>query len=62
MQCHRSIVVNCAYVDRLDHAGRQVLLKRGMGAVAMGRKYMEEFRERLDEWRRVKYTTEYQRL
>lgn len=60
VQCHRSIVVNCAYVERLDYAGRQVLLKREMGAVAMGRKYMEELRERLDEWRRVKYTTEYQ--
>lgn len=60
VQCHRSIVVNCAYVERLDYAERQVLLKRGMGAVAMGKKYMKELRERLDEWRRVKYTTEYQ--
>lgn len=60
VQCHRSIVVNCAFVERLDHASRQVLLKKGMGAVAMGRKYMEELRERLDEWRRVKYTTGYQ--
>lgn len=58
VQCHRSIAVNCAYVERLDHASRQVLLKGNMGAVAMGRKYMEELRERLDEWRRVKYTTD----
>lgn len=57
VQCHRSIVVNCAYVERLDYAGRLVLLKDGRGAVAMGRKYMESLRVRLDEWRRVKYTT-----
>lgn len=57
VQCHRSIAVNCAYVERLDYAERQVLLKKDMGAVAMGRKYMEDFREKLEKWRRVKYTT-----
>lgn len=60
VQCHRAFVVNCAYVERLDYAERQVLLKGGRGAVALGQKYMKELRERLDEWRRVKYTTEYQ--
>lgn len=55
-QCHRSIAVNCAYVEKLDYVGRQVVLKKDLGTVAMGRKYMGQFRRRVDEWRQGKYT------
>ena len=56
IQCHRSIAVNCNYVEKLDYVNRLVHLKMEFGTVAMGRKYMEGLRERFDGNEIIQYT------
>lgn len=56
IQCHRSIAVNCEYVEKLDYANRLVYLKKEFGTVAMGRKYMDGLRQRFDGGHKIQYT------
>lgn len=56
IQCHRSIAVNCDYVEKLDYVNRLVHLKKEFGVVAMGRKYMDGLRERFDGSNIIQYT------
>lgn len=56
IQCHRSIAVNCDYVEKLDYVNRLVHLKKEFGVVAMGRKYMDGLRERFDGSDIIQYT------
>lgn len=56
IQCHRSFAVNCSYVEKLDYVNRLVHLKRELGVVAMGKKYMGGLRERFDGSEIIQYT------
>lgn len=42
-QCHKSFLVNCAYIERVDRTANLIMLKNDIGKIAIGRKYREEF-------------------
>lgn len=56
VQCHRSIAVNCLYVEKIDYVNRQICLVKQYGNVALGRKYMKGLRKQFDERTRISYT------
>ena len=56
VQCHRSIAVNCLYVEKIDYVNRRICLVKQYGNVALGRKYMKGLRKQFDERTRISYT------
>lgn len=39
VQCHKSILVNTAYIDRIDKAGKEIILKGSAERLPVGNKY-----------------------
>lgn len=39
VQCHKSFIVNTAYVEKIDKTGRKILLKGCIGEIPVGNKY-----------------------
>ncbi len=46
-QCHKSFLVNRLYIERIDRGNNQIVLKNYMGKLSLGRKYRQDFLEKL---------------
>lgn len=42
-QCHKSFLVNCIFIEKIDRTENVIILKDEIGEIAIGRKYKSDF-------------------